>query len=67
MLTGSFDAGSKTALLAKDIRLYLENVRAAGALDAVGSVVARLWLGCDRALPDSDFTRVYEYLRDIES
>ncbi len=64
VLTGSFDAGFKTALLAKDIRLYLENARAAGTPDAVGSVVARLWRACDRALPDSDFTRVYEYLRE---
>ncbi len=67
VLTGSFDAGFKTALLAKDIRLYLENVRAAGAPDAVGSVVAALWQACDRALPDSDFTRVFEYLREIET
>jgi 3-hydroxyisobutyrate dehydrogenase-like beta-hydroxyacid dehydrogenase len=67
VLTGSFDAGFKTALLAKDIRLYLENARAAGAPDAVGSVVAALWQDCDRALPDSDFTRVYEYLREIET
>ncbi len=67
VLTGSFDAGFKTALLAKDIRLYLENARAAGAPDAVGSVVAALWQACDRALPDSDFTRVYEYLREIET
>jgi 3-hydroxyisobutyrate dehydrogenase-like beta-hydroxyacid dehydrogenase len=67
VLTGSFDAGFKTALLAKDIRLYLENARAAGAPDAVGSVVAALWRDCDRALPDSDFTRVYEFLRGIET
>ncbi len=38
--------------------------RAAGAPDAVGAVVAALWRACDRALPDSDFTRVYEYLRE---
>jgi 3-hydroxyisobutyrate dehydrogenase-like beta-hydroxyacid dehydrogenase len=64
ILTGTYDAGFKTALLAKDIRLYLDNARAAGAPDAVGSVVAELWRDCDRALPESDFTRVYEYLRD---
>ncbi len=67
VLTGSFDAGFKTALLAKDIRLYLENARAAGAPDAVGSVVAALWQACDRALPDSDFTRVFEFLREGET
>ncbi len=64
VLTGSFDAGFKTALLAKDIRLYLENARAAGAPHDLGEVVAGLWQACDRALPGSDFTRVFEYLRE---
>ena len=63
ILTGTFDAGFKTALLAKDIRLYLEDVRAAGVPDVLGSAVAELWKRCDEALPDSDFTRVYEFIR----
>ena len=67
VLTGSFDAGFKTTLLAKDLRLYLENASAAGAPDAVGAAVARLWQDCDKALPDSDFTRIFEYLRDAET
>ena len=65
--TGSFDAGFKTALLAKDVTLYLDNARAAGAPHALGEVVATLWQACDRALPDSDFTRVFEYLREIDT
>ena len=64
ILTGSFDAGFKTALLSKDLRLYLENAQAAGTPDAVGRVVAELWRACDAALPDSDFTRVFEFIRD---
>ncbi len=64
IVTGSFDAGFKTALLAKDVALYLDNARAAGAPHGLGEVVAALWQGCDRALPDSDFTRVFEYLRE---
>ncbi len=65
VLTGSFDAGFKTTLLAKDIRLYLENARAAGAPHELGAVVAALWQACNRALPDSDFTRVYQFIRDL--
>jgi 3-hydroxyisobutyrate dehydrogenase-like beta-hydroxyacid dehydrogenase len=63
IVTGSYDAGFKTALLAKDVTLYLDNARAAGAPHDLGAVVAALWQACDRALPDSDFTRVFEYLR----
>ncbi len=64
ILTGTFDAGFKTALLAKDLQLYLDNARAAGAPDTVGGAVAGLWRRCDAALPDSDFTRIYEFIRD---
>ena len=63
VLTGSFDAGFKTALLTKDVTLYRDNARAAGAPHELGEVVAALWQACDRALPDSDFTRIYEFLR----
>lgn len=64
VLTGTFDAGFKTALITKDIRLYLENVRAAGTGDTLGAAVAGIWTGCDRALPGSDFTRVFEFIQD---
>jgi len=62
--TGSFDAGFKTSLLTKDIRLYLDNVRAAGTPDTVGETITAVWEGGDNAMPDSDFTRIYEYIRD---
>ncbi len=64
VLTGSFDAGFKTALLAKDVRLYLANAQKADMPDSVGSLVSGIWNDCDDALPGSDFTRIYEFLRD---
>lgn len=66
ILTGSFDAGFKTALLTKDVTLYRDNARAAGAPHDLGDVVAALWQACDEALPDSDFTRIYQFLREAE-
>lgn len=62
ILTETFDAGFKTALLAKDVRLYLENARAAGTPDRVGSAVSALWDDCEAALPGSDFSRIYAFL-----
>lgn len=67
ILTGTYDAGFKTALLAKDVRLYVNNARAAGAPDVLGAGLADLWEGCDRSLRDSDFTRIYEFIRDRET
>ena len=67
ILTGTFDAGFATALLAKDIQLFLENATTAGTSTRVGRVIADLWRETNEALPGSDFTRVYEYLQGSES
>jgi 3-hydroxyisobutyrate dehydrogenase-like beta-hydroxyacid dehydrogenase len=66
ILTGTFDAGFATALLAKDVNLYMENARRAGVPTRVGRVVTDIWDGADAALPGSDFTRVFEFIRDGE-
>jgi len=63
ILPGSFDAGFATALMAKDVALYLDGVAAAGSRGAVAAAVGEVWDGCQRALPDSDFTRVYQFVR----
>lgn len=62
ILPGTFDAGFKTALLAKDVRLFLENAKAAGTPDRIGSVVSETWNDCDAKLPESDFTRIYSFI-----
>ena len=62
VLTGTFDAGFKTRLLTKDVRLYLENAQAAGIPSDVGNTVAGLWRRYDEAMEDSDFTRIYEFI-----
>jgi len=62
ILPGTFDAGFKTAFLAKDVRLYLENAKAAGTPDRVGSMVSETWNDCDTTLPGSDFTRIYSFI-----
>lgn len=62
VLTGTFDAGFKTALLTKDVRLYLENAQAAGTPADVGSAVAGLWRRFNEASEDSDFTLIYEFI-----
>ena len=64
VLTGSYDAGFKTKLLTKDVGLFLDNAKAAGTPTAVAETVVDLWRRCDAALPDSDFTRIYEFLTE---
>jgi 3-hydroxyisobutyrate dehydrogenase-like beta-hydroxyacid dehydrogenase len=62
VMTGTYDAGFHTRLMAKDLRLYVETVRAAGTADDVGSTVSDVWQRTDAALPDSDFTEIWRFV-----
>ncbi|MGI9387751.1 MAG: NAD(P)-dependent oxidoreductase [Methyloligellaceae bacterium] len=65
ILTGTFDAGFYANLLAKDVQLYIDNVRAADTPRMVGTAVADLWRQCSDALPPgTDMTRIYDFIRD---
>jgi len=64
ILTGTYDAGFKTGLLAKDVLLYLKKVREAGTPNQISEIISKIWSQCDKALPKSDITKIYEFLRD---
>lgn len=64
VLTGTYDAGFATRLIAKDVALYERCVAASGARSALGATVCEQWRRADAALPGSDFTRIYDYVRD---
>jgi len=67
ILTGSFDAGFQTALMAKDLQLYVESARTGGAPLEIGERVAETWRQAAREMPDSDCTRIYEFVRGPRS
>jgi 3-hydroxyisobutyrate dehydrogenase len=62
VVTGSYDAGFATALMTKDVALYLEQVRVAGTPDMIGSVVSARWNAAHDAMPESDFTEIYRHI-----
>ncbi len=62
VLTGTFDAGFTTRLMAKDVGLYLENVEAAGTHAEIGRVVTAVMARLAGTMPDADFTRIYQFL-----
>ncbi len=64
ILTETFDAGFATALLTKDVDLFVENAKAAGTPTRVADTVGGIWNETNEALPQSDITLVYKYLRD---
>lgn len=62
ILTGTFDAGFKTRLLAKDVRLFAETAKAQGTPSEMAQVLADIWRRADAAMPDTDFTRIYQFV-----
>jgi 3-hydroxyisobutyrate dehydrogenase-like beta-hydroxyacid dehydrogenase len=63
ILTERYDAGFTTTLQAKDVRLYLENARAAGIADEIASVIDAVWSKMDADMPGADITRMYPYTK----
>jgi 3-hydroxyisobutyrate dehydrogenase len=64
IINEKYDAGFTAKLQLKDIRLYLENARAAGIADEIASTVVGVWTGLDKSIPGADITIMYPYTRD---
>jgi 3-hydroxyisobutyrate dehydrogenase len=64
VVTGTYDAGFHTRLMAKDVALFLQSVAEAGTSDAVASAIGRVWAAADAAMPGSDFTEIWKFVAD---
>jgi 3-hydroxyisobutyrate dehydrogenase-like beta-hydroxyacid dehydrogenase len=64
IMHGRYDAGFTAKLQLKDIKLYLENARAAGITDEIADTVVKVWSEMDRKLPGADICEMYPYIRD---
>ena len=62
ILTDSFDAGFRMALMQKDIALYHDAVTAAGTPSKVLKEVSRYWRQGVERYPDGDFTEVFKLI-----
>jgi 3-hydroxyisobutyrate dehydrogenase len=62
VITGTYDAGFRTALMAKDMRLYMDVVRRGEHAHDVGQVVCDVWQRADAALPGSDFSQIWQFV-----
>ncbi len=63
VLSGTFDSGFATRLMAKDVRLFSEAAAAAGTAHDIGLTVQALWDATEASLPASDHTEVFTFLR----
>jgi 3-hydroxyisobutyrate dehydrogenase len=64
IINEKYDAGFTAKLQLKDIKLYLENARAAGISDEIASTVVGVWTEMVAAMPGADITLMYPYTRD---
>jgi 3-hydroxyisobutyrate dehydrogenase len=62
VMTGTYDAGFHTALMAKDLRLYVEMVERSGTTKDVGAAVSAVWQAADASMPGSDFTEIWKHV-----
>jgi 3-hydroxyisobutyrate dehydrogenase len=62
IVTGTYDAGFHTRLMAKDVRLFLESVARAGTAATVAASVSDVWDQVDHAMPGSDFTQIWQFV-----
>ena len=60
VLTGTYDAGFHTALMAKDLRLYVEMVARSDTAMEVGSAVSTVWQAADASMPGQRLHRDLE-------
>jgi 3-hydroxyisobutyrate dehydrogenase len=64
VVTGTYDAGFHTRLMAKDVRLFLDSVARAGTAATVAAAVTDVWQHADEAMPGSDFTQIWQFVSD---
>lgn len=63
VLTGRYDAGFSTAHMTKDVSLFVDAVDDLGTAGDVIRAVASQWRGALAAMPASDFTEIWTYVR----
>ncbi|MFK4105248.1 NAD(P)-dependent oxidoreductase [Streptomyces sp. NPDC019531] len=61
VLTGRYAAGFTNSLMAKDVRLYLDEVEEQGGPAVVGRSAAAVWEDFATAEPGADFTRIFPF------
>jgi len=64
ILTSTYDAGFRMALMEKDVALYLSEAKSAGTPVALCERVATYWQKGMKQFPGGDFTEIFKVIRD---
>ena len=63
ILTSTYDAGFRMALMDKDVALYLSEAKNAGTPASLCEQVATYWQKGMKQFPDGDFTEIFKVIR----
>lgn len=63
IINEKYDGGFAASMMAKDVRLYLEEVIGIGTASHLATEINALWSGLDQTEPNADFTRIYPYIK----
>ncbi|MGI9416221.1 MAG: NAD(P)-dependent oxidoreductase [Geminicoccaceae bacterium] len=64
VVTESYDGGFAATMMAKDVRLYLDEVTGAGSASTLAARIEALWSAFDQSADGADFTQIYPFIRD---
>lgn len=62
VLTGTYDTGFFTRLMAKDVRLFNSVADQVGTQHTVSDAVGEVWDETDQAMPGSDFSEIWKFV-----
>ena len=63
ILSSTYDAGFRMALMGKDVALYLSEAKSAGTPASLCEQVATYWQKGMKQFPDGDFTEIFKVIR----
>ena len=66
VLTGTYDTGFYTRLMAKDVRLFNDVALAVGTSHRVSDAVGDVWNAFEEAMPASDFSEIWRFVGEDE-
>jgi 3-hydroxyisobutyrate dehydrogenase len=64
VLTGSYDTGFFTRLMAKDVRLFNSVAAEAGTAHDVSAAIGAVWDAFEAAMPGSDFSEIWKFVSE---
>lgn len=61
----TFKQGARSAIMRKDVQLYMDDAKATGMPTFISAATDRLWGAFNDTGPDNDFSLIYKYIEDL--